>query len=208
MRALILVIAVIVIGAGSYWLWGPTSNVQTPEKQTTAVTPTPATTTASDNEPVNNDTEIITNTAELETFLAKGGTVQCEYESRVKEVTNSGTMYFDTNANTYRIDGTTTMGEETLETQMLVRDSTLYTWGTSPVAGEVAYQMALPEEAGPSEFLDESMEMPEAADSTTPADTSVRYECFAAELSADLFTLPEGVEFTSMSDMMPAQSGM
>lgn len=203
MRAFLLVIAVVAIGGGAYWLWGPTAEETPAQNQDTTVTPNPATTSTDEVVAEESDAEVITDSTELEALFASGGNVRCDYESTVEGTVHSGTIYHNANNDGYRISSVSTVDGDTFETDMIMRDQTLYTWGTSPM-GEIAYEMELPEDSGPTEFLEGNMEMTPAPDDAASESESVRYECAATDVDPELFELPSGVEFTTMGGMMPA----
>lgn len=206
MRSLIIVVAIAVVGGGAYWMWGPTADESPTQNQDSIVTPNPADEQAEPNEPVANEEQVITDNAELEALFASGSSVRCDYESSVEGTVHSGTIYHNPSNDGYRISSVSTMEGDTFETDMIMRDRTLYTWGSSPM-GEMAYQMDLSEDSSPTELLEGNLEMPATADDTPEADNSVRYECVQADLSADLFELPDDIEFTPMGGgMMPAGS--
>lgn len=208
MRAFILIVVIMALGGGAYWLWGPSADTDQTQNQDTVVEPNPATTTTENeeaDEPAGTDMTTITTTAELEAMFTRGENIRCKYRSNVEGTDHSGTIYYDFASNAYRIENTSVIEGDSYETDIIMRDQTLYTWGTS-LMGEMAYEMSLPENSGPAEMLEGNFEMPNVADDTAPVDQSVVYECVETTVDPALFELPDGVEFMSMSDMMPAGS--
>lgn len=209
MRAFILIVAVVIIGGGAYWFWGPTAGDDSEVEVDQTVTSNPADSQGGADQATDGDTsisadaQVITNTSDLEALFASGDSIRCEYESSVDGVANVGTVNFDPSIEGYRVTGATTIEGEVHETNMIMQDETLYTWGSSPM-GQVAFMMPVPEDSGPSDLLEGNMEMPSTADDVPPDDRSVRYECVTTNLDAALFELPEDIEFTSMGGMMPA----
>lgn len=172
------VVLLIVIGAGAYFMTRNASN--SPTSQTPS------------NESMSGEQN--SSPKSIKDLLSAGSSQQCTFTTKVEGADASGTAYVS--GGKVRVDSTATVNSATMNTHMIIKDNTSYSWTDGQAMG---YMM----EFDPNAMSDN--------DTDTDSDTSsqnmdvnkyVDYSCSGWSADESVFTPPASVKFQSMGSMM------
>lgn len=187
-KPILIVIVLLLLVGGGYF--GYKTLKKTPAQQETG-------TTTETEQPETTEESSFSGT--LKDLFTMGRNAKCTYSFSEEGTENSGVMYIS--GKNLRGDNTLkTADGTTMESSMILKDNTMYTWGSS-----MPYGLKLTVEEEMLDTDSEDSEEPTVPENIASFQKSLDYKCLPWIVDSSKFELPENVEFKDMSALIPTE---
>lgn len=200
MKISLILLAVAVVASGVVFFLIQQEEQPVSSQQTESSRATPQ--SESFNESEAEAPEEVSGTGSFAELLTRGQSLRCDIQVNDPEMgPTTGVTYIDGGAERMRSDVDMQADGMAVEASTIVKDDMMYTWSSGDM-GEFAIKMTLSDDTSDAPTPDT------AEQSAVSMDQDVEYTCAPWSVEESMFTLPSGVEFQSMDQMMQMPEGM